>query len=118
MSPAPLRHPLLTRIGVEHGFGVRGSEAPPGLVRPRQVHGRAVAIARPGASAQPAEADAIATDAPGTAVGIVTADCVPILLAADSGSAVAAVHALCLAYAPSSLHRRYTYHFPSFLRWV
>ncbi len=93
MSPAPLRHSLLTRIGVEHGFGVRGSEAPPGLMRPKQVHGRAVAIARPGASAQPAEADAIATDAPGTAVGIVTADCVPILLAADRGGAVAAVHA-------------------------
>ncbi len=93
MSPEPLRHGLLSSLGVDHGFGVRGSRAPPGLVRPRQVHGSAVAIARPRGSAQGAEADAIASDVAGTAVGIVTADCVPILLCAESGGAVAAVHA-------------------------
>ena len=40
-----------------------------------------------------AEADALVTETPGTAVGVYTADCVPILLADPSGRAVAAVHA-------------------------
>ena len=61
-------------------------------MRPRQVHGRQVArIAVEGD--EPGEADAVVTGAPGVAVGIATADCVPILLAADAGRVVAAVHA-------------------------
>lgn len=39
------------------------------------------------------EADGIVTHASGAAVGILTADCVPVLLAASDGSRVAAVHA-------------------------
>lgn len=39
------------------------------------------------------EADAIVATAPGVVVGIVTADCVPILLVAARGRGVAAVHA-------------------------
>jgi hypothetical protein len=39
------------------------------------------------------QADAIVAATPGAVVGVVTADCVPILLVAGSGAAVAAVHA-------------------------
>jgi YfiH family protein len=87
-----LEHPLLAARGAEHGFGVRGADGPPGLARPRQVHGSAVARAR--ADAAPlGEADAVWSDAPGVAVGVVTADCVPVLLAGEGARIVAAVHA-------------------------
>jgi len=78
--------------GVPHGFGTRDAAAPPDLVRPRQVHGRDVAHVRGGA-AEPAEADAIVASQPGAPVGVVTADCVPILLASPDGARVGAVHA-------------------------
>ncbi|HTR04739.1 MAG TPA: peptidoglycan editing factor PgeF [Thermoanaerobaculia bacterium] len=61
----------------------------------RQVHGAAAATLResvPAASAPCAgECDALATDQPGTALVVQTADCVPILLAAPD--AVGAAHA-------------------------
>ncbi|MCG8587763.1 MAG: polyphenol oxidase family protein [Proteobacteria bacterium] len=90
---ASLQHPLLEACGVAHGFGVRDAPAPPDVVRPRQVHGTAVARPTPGGACAPAEADAIASHAPGLAVAVVTADCVPILAAARDGRAVAAIHA-------------------------
>lgn len=86
-----LTSPLITRrAGVRHGF------APgPGAIdawRPRQVHG--AAVAEPGRADAPAEpADAALARAGGPPVGVVTADCVPVLLAAEGGAAVAAVHA-------------------------
>jgi hypothetical protein len=85
-----LRDPVLG--GVPHGFGTRQAEEPTGVVRPRQVHGSRVAHVR-GAAADPAEADAILAPRGGAAVGIVTADCVPVLLASADGEWVAAVHA-------------------------
>jgi hypothetical protein len=88
----PLAHPLLAARGAEHGFGVRGAPEPSALARPRQVHGTAVARAR-GDGAELGEADAVWSDAPGAAVGIVTADCVPILLAGDGARVAAAIHA-------------------------
>ncbi len=91
-SPAGLRHPLLEEIGVVHGFGLRDGTAPRLLVRPRQVHGVGVAAVRDG-SAHPAEADAIVSGEPGVPVGIVTADCVPVLAASRDGAAVLAIHA-------------------------
>jgi len=90
----PLRHALLSRIGVDHGFGLRGLARPAGLLCPRQVHGVAVATARQCAGSGPApEADAIVSEEIGVRIGVLTADCVPILLAGDRGRAVAAVHA-------------------------
>lgn len=86
-----IRHPLLTEIGVGHFFGTRESGEPAGLVRPTQVHGFAVARPEAGCS-HPNEADAIVAG-PGHPVGIRTADCVPILAALRSGTAVAAIHA-------------------------
>ena len=56
----------------------------------RQVHGTAVAV-EPGGD-EP-EADAAVTRTPGTVLAILTADCLPVVLAAADGSEVAAAHA-------------------------
>lgn len=88
-----LTHPLLLEAGVAHGFGLRDTPLRPDLLRPRQVHGTRVVDAA-ACRAEPApEADAVVSREPGVPVGVVTADCVPILLAARDGRAVAAVHA-------------------------
>ena len=58
----------------------------------RQVHG--VAVARAEAPSAPCqEADAVVSVRPGLAACVAVADCVPLLLAAPHGAAVAAVHA-------------------------
>jgi YfiH family protein len=88
-----LRHPLLEALGIAHGFGVRGAAAPGGVLRPRQVHGRAVVSAAACRSQPPPEADAVICSEPGVAVGVVTADCLPVLLASEGGRVVAAIHA-------------------------
>lgn len=93
MSDDALRHPLLDALGVAHGFGLRGFEPPAGLRRPTQVHGTRAICAADCAESPGPEADAIVSDDARHAIGVVTADCVPILLAARGGAAVAAVHA-------------------------
>jgi hypothetical protein len=91
MSDAPwIRHPLLE--GFAHGFGTRACDAPVGLVRARQVHGREVLRVRAGDAGIVADGDALVCELPGVAVGVVTADCLPVLIATPSG-AVAAAHA-------------------------
>ena len=55
-----------------------------------QVHGTAVRVE---GAAAPVEADAAVASTPGATVAILTADCLPILLCADSGDEIAAVHA-------------------------
>jgi len=58
------------------------------------VHGAVVRVVRAGELDQPApDADAAVTRDPGTAVAVVAADCVPVLLADPVTGAVAAVHA-------------------------
>jgi YfiH family protein len=88
-----LRHALLDAAGVAHGFGVRGLPPPAGLRRARQVHGAAVARAEGCAGAAPPEADVLVSALAGVPIGVVTADCVPILVAAGEGRVVAAIHA-------------------------
>jgi YfiH family protein len=83
-----LRDPGLDAAGVAHGFGTRASPEL-AVLRPRQVHGIGVVWATPGAAL--GDADAVLTRSPGARVGVVTADCVPILVAA--GAAVGAIHA-------------------------
>jgi len=56
-----------------------------------QVHGTRVVAARPGGT--PAEADAAVTREPGVVCAVLTADCLPVLLASRRGDEVAAVHA-------------------------
>lgn len=64
--------------------------APGRLISARQVHGDRVVEATE--VSPETEADAVWTDVPGTAVGVRTADCVPILIE-DPRGRVAAVHA-------------------------
>jgi YfiH family protein len=65
------------------------------LYRVRQVHGaRGVRVeGQPVAEVQRTEADFLLTDRPGVTVGVITADCVPVLLADRARPAVAAAHA-------------------------
>lgn len=58
-----------------------------------QVHGRTVTVVD-GTEEEPAEAtDALVTTRPGTAVAVLVADCVPVLLGDAEAGVVAAVHA-------------------------
>ena len=76
---------------------------PEALVQVHQVHGPDVVVVRNAdthlfsrsgekVSVPISAADALVTDAPGRAVGVRIADCVPILMADRNGRAVAAVH--------------------------
>ena len=89
--------PLLRGVGVPHAFGTRHGDADAvaravgldqhGWVTVKQVHG--TDIARTGGC----DADGVLLDDPTQATRIVTADCVPVLLASLDGRRVAAVHA-------------------------
>lgn len=70
-----------------------GFEAP--FFTLHQVHGPDVHVLEADDPTPPAErkGDAIVTAAPGRAIGVFTADCAPILLAAPAKGVVAAVHA-------------------------
>jgi YfiH family protein len=57
----------------------------------RQVHGCSVLEARRGERGELGEGDALVTRGPGVTVGVLSADCVPVLLLGDRGAA--AVHA-------------------------
>ncbi len=59
-----------------------------------QVHGtRVITATAPWAPGQGEKADALVTNQPGLALGIVTADCAPVLFAAAGGKIVGAAHA-------------------------
>ncbi|PID63306.1 MAG: multi-copper polyphenol oxidoreductase [Gammaproteobacteria bacterium] len=58
----------------------------------RQVHGTAVAVFSNGAGGGE-EADAAYTDQPGIVIAVLTADCLPVVIASADGTAVAVVHA-------------------------
>ena len=90
---------LMSVPGVSHGFGSR-SEPVPGIFlaqwerRPvwQQIHTtNAVEVSTPKQSC--GETDALFSRKPGIPISVVTADCVPILMARKSGGAVAAIHA-------------------------
>jgi YfiH family protein len=85
--------PVLKLDWLRHGFGLRGSVAPADLTTARQVHSARVldACGRKGESI--GEGDAIVSAECGVAIGIRTADCVPILVADPGTRMVACVHA-------------------------
>lgn len=92
-TPGFLRSTLLDDLGVEHGFGTRGScelEIPE-LALVTQVHGKAMLRVPP--LDGDARADALWTQEPGVAVGVRTADCVPVLIVDTTRCGVAAIHA-------------------------
>ena len=111
-TPSPGRSGLVTvRRSVTSSFSARadgdfavdGDPAPLEALRQRhqpgawtwlrQVHGADVVVVdRPGAHAG-AEADAAVTDVPGAVLAVHTADCVPVLLAAEADGVVGAAHA-------------------------
>nr|WP_241491809.1 peptidoglycan editing factor PgeF [Sphingomonas endophytica] len=63
------------------------------LLTPYQVHSATcVTVDAPFAGARP-EADALVTDRPGLAIGVITADCAPVLLADAEAGVVGAAHA-------------------------
>jgi YfiH family protein len=59
----------------------------------RQVHGTVVAIHDAQSDAAPVEADAAVTHEPGVVCVVLTADCLPVMLADRHGSAVGVAHA-------------------------
>ena len=64
------------------------------LIGAYQVHGTAVAtVAAPWPDAERPHADALVTDRPGVLLGILTADCAPVLLADRQAGVVGAAHA-------------------------
>jgi len=67
---------------------------PTALVGLKQVHGDAVVtVTEPWPMGQGQAADAMVTDRPGVALGIVTADCAPVLFADAHAGVVGAAHA-------------------------
>jgi YfiH family protein len=76
---------------------VRAFDLPSPPLWLRQVHGTVVAdadaLAHGDAPAGEPEADAAITRTPGRVLAVLTADCLPVLLCADDGSAVGAAHA-------------------------
>lgn len=92
---------LIEKIpGICHAFGDR-DEALPAVVerywdvaKPfwKQVHGTEVCeVTKPAQSC--GDVDALLTYTPGCPIAVVTADCVPIILAKNSGESVAVIHA-------------------------
>ncbi|MFO1048038.1 MAG: peptidoglycan editing factor PgeF [Geminicoccaceae bacterium] len=78
------------RARVAEALGVK----PPHLVTARQVHGvAAVPVTEPWDNLDAPEADALVTDRPGLLLGVLTADCGPILLADESAGVIGAAHA-------------------------
>lgn len=76
------------RVAAAMGVG------PGALLGITQVHGTGcVTVEQPWAAAEGPQADGMATRVPGLALGIITADCAPVLLADLRRGIVAAVHA-------------------------
>ena len=92
-----LQSPLLE--GIAHGFscreGLAAGDILPGadLAMVRQVHSPDVVAATGEWGEDPPEADALVTATRGLALGIVTADCAPVLLADRQANVIGAAHA-------------------------
>jgi YfiH family protein len=121
LAKAGVPHGFGTRLGgVSTGtfaslnFGLKGGDSPENvranreclartvgfeperLFRLRQVHGRRVVSVDGASDPEPAsseEADALVTQEPGVALGVGTADCVPVLFADPAAGVVGAAHA-------------------------
>lgn len=82
-----------TAVAENRARAARAIGAAPGALRAlRQVHGAAVVEADEGWDTLP-EADAMVTRTPGVALGIVTADCAPVLFHDAEACVIGAAHA-------------------------
>ncbi|MEW5975123.1 MAG: peptidoglycan editing factor PgeF [Acidobacteriota bacterium] len=71
-----------------------GGKIPADVILVRQIHSnRVITIKAPPASPVCEEADGLVSDVPGVLLGVQTADCMPVLIAAPQRRAVAVVHA-------------------------
>lgn len=89
----PLCDRVLIELGVPHGFGQKGTQVPALTQFSNQVHGVSVHQFGVDKAGERPTADAVWTAREGATVGIVTADCVPILVSDTRGACVAAIHA-------------------------
>ena len=71
---------------------ITGSAFTP-MVTIRQIHSNVVVVANSSHIGQPCEGDGLMTDKPGLLLGVLTADCTPVLVADRKRKAVAAFHA-------------------------
>lgn len=68
--------------------------APGDLCMVKQVHGKAVHLARePSLGPSTIEADALVTDRPGLVIGVLSADCAPVLAVDPAARVIGAAHA-------------------------
>ncbi len=83
------------RVAVNRGRAAAALEIDAGrLVTARQVHGvTTLVVAAPWDNAAAPEADALVTDRPGLLLGVLTADCGPVLLADPAAGVIGAAHA-------------------------
>lgn len=63
------------------------------LVTLHQVHSAVAVVAEPGPNGARAHADALVTDRPELLIGVLTADCVPVLFADTGAGVIGAAHA-------------------------
>jgi len=88
-----IRSPLLEFDWLAHGFGTRDSTPPSDLTTVRQIHSAQVLDACGRRGEQIGEGDALVSAEPDVAIGIRTADCVPILFADPETRVIACAHA-------------------------
>lgn len=112
-APARVRALITTRAGgVSRGpyaslnLGDHVGDEPPAVVENRArvaahlprspfwlEQGHGTAVATPATNRPGCQADAVTTRAPGEVLAVMTADCLPVLLADEAGSAIAIAHA-------------------------
>jgi hypothetical protein len=83
------------RVAENRARALRRLDLPADSLRTvRQVHGvRALVVDEARAGHQPVEADALVTDRPGVALGVVCADCAPVLIADREARVIGCAHA-------------------------
>ena len=88
-----LVEPRLSAAGLRHGMTTLGVDTSSfsSVLAPKQEHGVAIHEARPGMPRL--VGDGLVSRTPGLAIGVFTADCVPLLLWSDDGRTVGAFHA-------------------------
>jgi len=85
--------PALVRENRARAIAAFGAADTP-LLTPYQVHSpHALVVRAPWPEGKPPDADALATDVAGLAIGVLAADCVPTLLADPEAGVIGAAHA-------------------------